>query len=321
LGIILEQQGGLIAVATECSENSIRVNALGSRRRARMNEREPARPFSAPWVFPEHLKMIGGTGCGSWWLPDHLTQSKGDTMTSKTFLTTTALSLLLATSAFAQSDSTATETENAPVIEGAGDGTTMAPDATEDTMATDGMATDTMDMEAPQSISEMTVGEFLGLDVVSSETGEDVGEIDYVIRGASEPEAVIGIGGFLGLGEYTVALPLSDFSYDAEDRTLMVNRTQEELEAMPEFDESGVEGLEDDVELSTLMQDDTGMSTTSGTTPGMTDGATSTDGMTEDSTMEENAADSDTLSTDGTETEETGSEESDGAEEDATSNN
>ncbi|WP_299794281.1 PRC-barrel domain-containing protein [uncultured Marivita sp.] len=246
-------------------------------------------------------------------------------MTSKTFLTTTALSLLLTTSAFAQSDSTATETEteNAPIIEGAGEDTTMAPDATEDTMATDDMATDTMDMEAPQSISDMTVGEFLGLDVVSSGTGEDVGEIDYVIQGASEPEAVIGIGGFLGLGEYTVALPLSDFSYDAEDRTLMVNRTREELEAMPEFDESGVEGLEDDVELSTLMQDDTGMST-SGTTTGMTDDATSTDGMTEDSTMEEGATESDTMSTDGTETdgtEETGSEDSGEAEEDATSNN
>jgi hypothetical protein len=211
---------------------------------------------------------------------------KGDTMTSKTFLTTTALSLLLATSAFAQSDSTtATETEEAPIIEGTSDGSGTAPAPADGTMATDdtdGMASD--GMEEPQSISEMTVGEFLGLDVVS-DTGEDVGEIDYVIRGASEPEAVIGIGGFLGLGEYTVALPLSDFTFDAEDRTLMVNRTQEELESMPEFDESGVEGLEDDVQLSTLMQNDAGTSSTSGTTTmgtGTSDGTTSTDGMTDD---------------------------------------
>ncbi len=240
-------------------------------------------------------------------------------MTSKTFLTTTALSLLLATSTFAQSDSTATETEENPVINGATDDGTMAPEATDNTMATDGMTSDMMG--EPQSIAEMTVGEFLGLDVVS-DAGEDVGEIDYVIAGASEPEAVIGIGGFLGLGEYTVALPLSDFTFNAEDRTLMVNWTEEELEAMPEFDESGVEGLDDDVALATLMQDDTGMSSSAsdtsatGTATGTADDATSTDG----------AADSDTMSTEDTATDGTddaGSEDdAEGEEEDDdTSNN
>lgn len=255
-------------------------------------------------------------------------------MTSKTFLTTTALSLLLATSAFAQSDSTAPATEENPVINGATDDGTMAPAATDNTMATDGMASDAM--EEPQSIAEMTVGEFLGLDVVS-DAGEDVGEIDYVIAGASEPEAVIGIGGFLGLGEYTVALPLSDFTFNAENRTLMVNRTEEELEAMPEFDESGVEGLDDDVALATLMQDDTGTSSSTsdtsatGTATDTADDATSTDGMAEDgaadgaadSTMDEGAADSDTMSTEDTATDDAGSEdEAEGEEEDDdTSNN
>lgn len=251
-------------------------------------------------------------------------------MTSKTFLTTTALSLLLATSAFAQSDSTAPETEENPVVNGATDEGAMAPAATDNTMATDGMASDMM--EEPQSIAEMTVGEFLGLDVVS-DAGEDVGEIDYVIAGASEPEAVIGIGGFLGLGEYTVALPLSDFTFNAEDRTLMVNRTEEELEAMPEFDESGVEGLDDDVALATLMQDDTGTSSSTSDTSatGTADDATSTDGMAEDgaadgaadSTMDEGAADSDTMSTEDTATDDAGSEEdAEGEEEDDdTSNN
>ncbi|MBF9034965.1 hypothetical protein HKCCE2091_12005 [Rhodobacterales bacterium HKCCE2091] len=116
----------------------------------------------------------------------------------------------------------------------------------------------------PMTIEEMTVGEFIGLNVLSAD-GEDVGEIDYVIAGTEEPAAVIGIGGFLGLGEYTVALPVSAFDYDAEERTLVVNWTEEELRAQPEFDESEAESLPDDMLMSDLMMhggSDTGTTNT-----------------------------------------------------------
>ncbi len=94
--------------------------------------------------------------------------------------------------------------------------------------------------------AEMTVGQILGMEV-SGTDGSDVGEIDYVYRNADGYMAVIGIGGFLGLGEHTVALPLGDFSINETGDGLVVDgMTEADLEAMPEIDESGLQSLPDD---------------------------------------------------------------------------
>jgi hypothetical protein len=96
----------------------------------------------------------------------------------------------------------------------------------------------------------MTVGDILGMDVIAA-NGENVGEIDYIFQDQDGYQAVIGIGGFLGLGEHTVALPLSDFSVDQEQNALVLDqRTEEDLDAMPEIDETGLEGLENDHEIT-----------------------------------------------------------------------
>jgi hypothetical protein len=153
-------------------------------------------------------------------------------MTIKTLMTTSALSLLLATSAIAQT------------------GTTTAPADTTVPMAGDS-ATDTM---APQSLSEMTVGDLNGTDVMDA-NGDNIGKITDVVQGTNEGEAVLGIGGFLGIGRYDVALPLSDLSYNAQDRVISVSLTREELEAMPEYDGTDREPLPADTQLSTLMDD------------------------------------------------------------------
>ena len=103
------------------------------------------------------------------------------------------------------------------------------------------------------SFSGMLVGDILGQNV-TTQAGEDVGEIDYVVRQGESLAAVIGIGGFLGLGEYTVAVPLEEFSMAPEgDGMVLSSWTEEELKAQPEFDETGVEGLEDDVPLDNAM--------------------------------------------------------------------
>ncbi|MGP1356989.1 MAG: PRC-barrel domain-containing protein [Roseicyclus sp.] len=92
--------------------------------------------------------------------------------------------------------------------------------------------------------SGMTVDEILGLKVVAAD-GADVGEIDYIFQEGGQYMAVIGIGGFLGLGEHTVALPLSDFSMNGTGDGLMLeNRTEADLEAMQEIDESAISRLE-----------------------------------------------------------------------------
>ncbi|WP_295311278.1 PRC-barrel domain-containing protein [Roseobacter sp.] len=118
---------------------------------------------------------------------------------------------------------------------------------------TDMASEDTVTSAATGSeFSGMVVGDLLGLNVYEA-NGDDIGEIDYIVRGANGYEAVIGIGGFLGLGEYTVAIPLEEFSMSAEDDGLKLSTwTEEELEAQPEFDETGVEGLADDVRLDEM---------------------------------------------------------------------
>ncbi|MBB97857.1 MAG: hypothetical protein CML68_25065 [Rhodobacteraceae bacterium] len=112
------------------------------------------------------------------------------------------------------------------------------------------------------SMDEMTVGDVVGT-VVNGPEGDRIGEIDYVVAQPSGPAGVIGIGGFLGLGEYTVAIALEEFDM-AEDGTFTLPMEKDMLKEMPEFDESGVEGLPDDMLISDLMADE-------GTVPQMDD--------------------------------------------------
>lgn len=84
-------------------------------------------------------------------------------------------------------------------------------------------------------IADRPVDELIGIDVISSR-GEDVGEIDNFVIIGDQLRAVVGVGGFLGLGEHEVALALADLEYDGEQ--IIVPFTEEELEAMPEYTEA-----------------------------------------------------------------------------------
>ncbi len=103
-----------------------------------------------------------------------------------------------------------------------------------------------------KSLDQMTVGDMIGMTVRNPE-GATIGDIDYVVPNMDGAEAVIGIGGFLGLGEYTVSLPLVDFSYDAEQDVLLLNTNKETLKAQPEFDETDAESLPDDMRIADLI--------------------------------------------------------------------
>ncbi|MEM7642945.1 MAG: PRC-barrel domain-containing protein [Pseudomonadota bacterium] len=87
------------------------------------------------------------------------------------------------------------------------------------------------------SFAEARVSDLVGMNVLGA-TGEDVGEIDRLIAGGGELLAVVGVGGFLGLGEHSVAIPLDRFSMN--DDSLQIDAfTEEELENMPEWDQQG----------------------------------------------------------------------------------
>lgn len=179
-------------------------------------------------------------------------------MTIKTFMMTAVATTALMTgaaSAEMHSDKMGATTETQSE-------TMMTPSPESDTEI--GITTD-MGMQADVETDEMmpmsegtdvaladkTVGDVLGMDVESI-NGNDVGEIDYVIEGENGVEAVVGVGGLLGLGEYTVALPLSDFTM-TDDDTLMLSLHEDELKKMPEIDEANLESLPDDMIIADAM--------------------------------------------------------------------
>lgn len=159
-------------------------------------------------------------------------------MKLKHLMTGAAMSALIAGGAIAQDTSTDMATD---------------PPAATDGMATDGMGDAAVDA-APvfTSIEEMTVGDVLGM-VAYDPEGNRIAEIDYVIEGDTGPSAVLGIGGFIGLGEYTVALPLSDFELGEDGNSFVLSTDKETLKAQPEIDESGLESLPAETPIAELM--------------------------------------------------------------------
>lgn len=134
-------------------------------------------------------------------------------------------------------------------------GAAAAQDTTTGTVGTTGLdGTTGTAAPAPEftTIEEMTVGDMIGMNVLDPQ-GSTIGEIDYVVPSGDGALAVIGIGGFLGIGEYTVALPLEDFRLDAAQRVLTLDTDKETLKTQPEFDESGAQSLPDETRLADLI--------------------------------------------------------------------
>lgn len=87
------------------------------------------------------------------------------------------------------------------------------------------------------AFDEMIVSDFVGR-TVRTEAGEDVGEVDHLMIEDGRVTVVVGVGGFLGLGEKEVAIPLERFSMPAE--FLVLNATTASgLADLPEYDGAG----------------------------------------------------------------------------------
>jgi sporulation protein YlmC with PRC-barrel domain len=162
--------------------------------------------------------------------------------------------MAIATSAFAQDNQPAVENTQppltapetpgvAPLAPGA-EGTAPnmeAPDAMPQTEAATPEATpsDRIDYMAQQQSGEWLASKLIGTKVESS-GGDKLGDINDVIVGKSGDVigAVIGVGGFLGLGEKNVAIPFENVSTtmkNDKEAVIVLNVTREELEAAPDF--------------------------------------------------------------------------------------
>jgi putative membrane protein len=81
----------------------------------------------------------------------------------------------------------------------------------------------------------VSIGEMLGAPVVN-ESGDEVGEIQDVVIKDNTYYAVLSVGGFLGLGDKDVAIPLDDLKLGEDEAYLMSAQTEEQLEEMPAYE-------------------------------------------------------------------------------------
>ncbi|QFT58981.1 preprotein translocase subunit SecG [Sulfitobacter sp. THAF37] len=153
----------------------------------------------------------------------------------KRFLSTTAVVVALTTGAYAQSN-----TGN------------MNMDAVEFEQG-DFYASDLIGMRIYNSENEVDASQTVA-DGAETEW-DDIGEInDIIVASDGSVRAVIlGVGGFLGIGERDVAISMDDITVltedgDMGDRFLVVSTTKEALESMPEFDRDMDDAMEQNAE-------------------------------------------------------------------------
>jgi sporulation protein YlmC with PRC-barrel domain len=90
---------------------------------------------------------------------------------------------------------------------------------------------------ATQPEQAMSIDQVLGSKVVNA-NGDEVAEIeDLVVDQNQTHYAVLSVGGFLGIGDKKVAIPLEDLQLGEDEVYLMTSATEEQLEGMPEYDE------------------------------------------------------------------------------------
>ncbi|MEL6585446.1 MAG: PRC-barrel domain-containing protein [Pseudomonadota bacterium] len=86
------------------------------------------------------------------------------------------------------------------------------------------------------AFADVAVAELIGQRVLVG-NGENVGEVESIVKAGADTMAVLGIGGFLGFGEHDVAVPLTELS-PAEGAILLKSMDMEMLQALPAYDGS-----------------------------------------------------------------------------------
>lgn len=170
-------------------------------------------------------------------------------------LATTALASIVATGAFAQEATTPAQPAPAPATQDAAPAAAIQP--------------------ADGYLASNLIGETVYNG--SADDAENIGTVnDLVLSSTGDVEAVVvGVGGFLGLGEKNVALNYSDIQWAERDgdRWIVVNATKEQLESLAGFDRRPYDVVTPVASDGTAAQPDT-----TAMAPAPVDGAAPADG-------------------------------------------
>lgn len=152
-------------------------------------------------------------------------------MNFRTFTLSAAAAALLATGAIAQN--TTTEPASPPAATAPKDGAASTATVTSTT-------TEAIQFTASATSDQMAVSKLTGTNV-SNAAGENLGDInDVLVDKSGKPTvAIIGVGGFLGIGEKNVGVPFQALQFTtSSDTNMQVARldvTKEALKAAPTF--------------------------------------------------------------------------------------
>lgn len=131
----------------------------------------------------------------------------------------------------------AAEGEGAPLeIEPAGEGESEATDS--DAATREGAAGASEDVIVrQQEVSELRV-DWITDSTVRSPEGDTIGDVDDLILDRDTGQltaAILGVGGFLGIGEKKIAVSWNELQIDYDANEITMQLTREEAEAAPEY--------------------------------------------------------------------------------------
>jgi sporulation protein YlmC with PRC-barrel domain len=92
----------------------------------------------------------------------------------------------------------------------------------------------------PTTMSEVYASRLIGASVKNAQ-GENIGKIDELLIDPKEARikaAVVSVGGLLGIGAKSVAVPWDKFTLGSERDTVVVAMAKEELEQAPNWQKS-----------------------------------------------------------------------------------
>jgi sporulation protein YlmC with PRC-barrel domain len=123
-----------------------------------------------------------------------------------------------------------------------------------------------------QAQEEKSTTSIIGMAVENS-NGEKLGDINYLVidNSGKISTAVVGVGGFLGVGEKNVGVPYGELKFSEKDgrRIAVIDASKDVLSGAPDYkwtEKSAMEKLQDSAASMTKKASESGSSSNSGST-------------------------------------------------------
>ena len=129
-----------------------------------------------------------------------------------------------------------------PASEGAGRGHGSAAEQEEQAAGRRSSQNSLRPLTEENPLAALPASDVIGAQVQNQE-GDTVAEIVDLVKRQGEEDlfAVLSVGGFLGIGDKKVVVPVNELEVGQEGQIIMAAASEEQLKNMPEYQEEGFE--------------------------------------------------------------------------------